>query len=823
MHNSTENHLHMNIKEYCSKHVENFNGTIKTEEDLKVKVAVPFLNEIGYSRESLRFENRIAVQVGTKSTVVKSDVEVMVNERVQMIIDTKRPSHAISERDIIQVVSYAKLIATPPALYAVVTNGTETVTVNVFSGQRTHEIPTKRQLLLDIEKNIPKTFSEIQLREIKSVLLTIQEHKELYTVINRCKDIIEKKGLIRSDQSFREITKILLVKMNEERRASAGEEGGNRFLAEYFTAYSKANRSSFSKTMVKLFEEAKRKYPGVYNDAEDTLRLVDEECLREVVTQLAPFSFLGTGDDIKGAVYEIFLKTTLRGDFDQYFTPREIVDFMVKFSDPDIGDRILDPACGSGGFLIQSFRYVNRKIFDGTPKNAATLANDLVEKCLWGNEADNDLHILAKINLIMHGDGWNHISQGDTLSTTALRDNFFDKILTNPPFTIKYNFPEILSKYECGIGKDCEELDILFLEKSLRLLKPGGELLIVLPEGLMNLPNYEIFRKWLLEKAWLTLSISLPEGAFIPFGGSVSKTCILGLRKKNNKDTEKAPSHVFLGNAVEVGYEVGKKDYKPCDKNDLAFFSHECKQPFDGIRNSDYEGECAWIKQEDVHFRRLDARYLLNIIDREELKRQFKQFVPLRELFDIKNDSVAIVPDNSYYYLEIPDISETGYIGNIRRLKGDKINADSLYQFSAGDILFSRINPRRNRVVIVPPIKDNGVVSKEMYRIVYKKNSMIPEKYRYCIVPILRSIHVKNQIVRLSTGSSSSRARVPEIDLLENVFIPIPPIEIQQKLHGNTLVAANEYWKLAQKVLASHVDSQGLLGTTISVDNIRSI
>jgi type I restriction enzyme M protein len=438
----------MKVAEYCIKHVENFNHVVKTEEDLKVKVILPFLITLGYSESFFRFENNIPVQVGTKSTVVKSDIEVLLDGRVQMVIDTKRPSLSISERDVIQVVSYAKLVATPPALYGVVTNGKETVVINIFSGQRTDIVPDKKQLLLDIEKSAPNTFTEIQLREIKSVLLTIQEHKDLFNVIDRCKEIIEKKGLIRSDQSFREITKILLVKMNEERRVNFGEEGGNRFLRSYFDAYSKINKATYSTIITALFDEAKRKYPNVYSQDDDVLRLTDEECLQEIVKQLEPFSFLGTGDDIKGAVYEIFLKSTLRGDFDQYFTPREIVDFMVQFADPKVGDRILDPACGSGGFLIQAFKHVNRKILDNSCNKAASaretqkLASDLVEKCLWGNEADSDLHVLAKINLIMHGDGWNHITQGDTLSTNILKDNFFDKILTNPPFTIKYNFPD---------------------------------------------------------------------------------------------------------------------------------------------------------------------------------------------------------------------------------------------------------------------------------------------------------------------------------------------------------------------------------------------
>ncbi|MDR1964010.1 MAG: type I restriction enzyme HsdR N-terminal domain-containing protein, partial [Planctomycetaceae bacterium] len=184
----------MNIAEYCIKHVENFNHAVKTEEDLKVKVILPFLNTLGYSESFFRFENNIPVQVGTKSTVVKSDIEVLFDGHVQMVIDTKRPSHSISERDVIQVVSYAKLVATPPALYGVVTNGKETVVINIFSGQRTDIVPDKKQLLRDIEKSVSNTFTEIQLREIKSVLLTIQEHKDLFNVIDRCKEIIEKKG-----------------------------------------------------------------------------------------------------------------------------------------------------------------------------------------------------------------------------------------------------------------------------------------------------------------------------------------------------------------------------------------------------------------------------------------------------------------------------------------------------------------------------------------------------------------------------------------------------------------------------------------------------
>src|SRR5699024_9084307 len=127
------------------------------------------------------------------------------------------------------------------------------------------------------------------------------------------KDIIEKKGLIRSDQSFREMTKILLVKMNEERRVKV-DEGTNRFSIEYLSANARANETSEIDIFRNLFENAKNKYPDIYTNEDESLSITDNDCLVDVVKNLEPFSFLGTGDDIKGAVYEIFLKSTLRGD-----------------------------------------------------------------------------------------------------------------------------------------------------------------------------------------------------------------------------------------------------------------------------------------------------------------------------------------------------------------------------------------------------------------------------------------------------------------------------------------------------------------------------
>lgn len=616
------------------------------------------------------------------------------------------------------------------------------------------------------------------------------------------------------------MTKILLVKMNEEKRAKNRDT--NRFQFSVLEAMANAHKISVYDEFCLLFDEATTAYP-IY-PSKPQLNIKDSDCIIQVIQELEPWSFLGTGDDIKGAVYEIFLKSTLRGDFDQYFTPREIVDFIVKFADPKIGDKILDPACGSGGFLIQSFLSVNKKILNSDLSDVASKQkfNDLIDKCLWGGEADEDLHVLAKINLIMHGDGYNNIYQGDSLTNPKLPNDFFDLVLTNPPFTIPYTFKTVLNEYELGCGLDSQELDILFTERCVKALdeSKGGELYIVLPEGLLNLQGYRFFRDWILKNCYLTLSVSLPEGAFIPFGKSVSKTCILGVRKKSESEMNK-PEKVFLCTAKELGYEVGKSTYKLKGPNDLPIFLDKKNDIFEGIFRTANGGECGWISQDDITAYRFDASYLLNQIGLNLLKKRFPNLVRMDRVCKIDNRSLRPQKGTIYNYLEIPDISPmTGAVSNIRKFKGEELG-DSFNVGKKGDLAYSRINPRKNRVFIIPDDIEEVLLSKEVYIIKMLEDGPIISKY--VLAAILQSDPVREQLVRIATGSSSSRARVQEDDFLLSVFVPVPSVEVQKKIDKRMQSFLSEYWKTSQKCLKKYVECQEDLMTVIDKDKLPSI
>ena len=135
------------IGEWTQENIAVVNKELKTEEDMKIKVLLPYLQYLGYETNEMKFEEKIQVNIGTKSTTIRSDIAIFVNGKAQMYIDAKTPIRALSEKDVLQVESYAKLSGTPHAIYGVVTNGLDAITSNTFLGNRTKGIPSKQQLL----------------------------------------------------------------------------------------------------------------------------------------------------------------------------------------------------------------------------------------------------------------------------------------------------------------------------------------------------------------------------------------------------------------------------------------------------------------------------------------------------------------------------------------------------------------------------------------------------------------------------------------------------------------------------------------------------
>ena len=446
--------------------------------------------------------------------------------------------------------------------------------------------------------------------------------------------------------------------------------------------------------------------------------------------------------------------------------------------------------------------------------------NHLISKCLWGQEIDYDLHILAKINLIMHGDGYKNIKKGDTLKTDLLPKNYFDVVLMNPPFTIPYNDRTVLARYGIHPSRLSEEMDILFMREAILRLKPGKTLYTVLPEGMVNTKSYMEFREWLLDQGDLVLSISLPEGAFIPFGASVSKTCIVGIRKKDDMNSK---LDCFVGRAQLIGFETGKKGYRAIGENNLADFLDASRSRFDGVLECQGKGECGWVDASVVSPERMDAGFLLNLIARDALKKNFEKVVRLGDVVDVKNIKItpSKTPNRRYRYFEVPAIGVgTGSLTNVRSRNGNEFTG-TLHRAGEGDLIFVRINPRRNRVLVIPKgVGPEVVISPETHRLVLEPNAPIISLE--VLAAIMRTKLVVQQTSRIGTGGSSSRSRVQSDDLLEEVFIPVPDETTQNALKECETVT-DDLFLVSQALLDKRRKAARLLNDDISDWNIERL
>jgi type I restriction enzyme M protein len=305
--------------------------------------------------------------------------------------------------------------------------------------------------------------------------------------------------------------------------------------------------------------------------------------------------------DTKGVAFEEFMGSFFKGDFGQYFTPRELIAFAVEVLNPERKQLVLDPACGSGGFLLYALDHVRREA--DRKKNPGTIEHfkfwhDFAEKNLFGIEVNDELARVAKMNMIIHDDGHTNIVGADALDflpkllskNSSLSEGTFDLVLTNPPFgsVIKraekgegyleqFALRKYLGKGASGEPSDSEGSDgsddakkgtksikarasikteILFLERVWSFLKPGsGRAAIVLPDGILTNSSLQGVRDWLLAHFQLLAVISLPQFAFSHYDAGV-KASIVFLRRLNDAEQVSPDAPIFMALAENIGYDA---------------------------------------------------------------------------------------------------------------------------------------------------------------------------------------------------------------------------------------------------------------------------
>lgn len=299
---------------------------------------------------------------------------------------------------------------------------------------------------------------------------------------------------------------------------------------------------------------------------------------------MEPYTLLETGTDkhgidLKGSMFEIFLKGTFRGPLGQFFTPREIIDFMVGVVEPRDNELVLDPACGSGGFLIGCMKKVwsdlHEKYIQGKLDDLDEQKESYAKSKLFGMDINERLAWVAKMNMVFHGDGHGGIVHSNALtSTTRNREivgQWYDVLLTNPPFGSKISDPAILSDSQFKEVAKSKLTEVLFLALCIRLLKPYGRLGIVLPDGILTNSSLSFVRDFIRKETIVKAVVSLPQETFMPYGSGV-KSSLLFAEKKNPSDPYHQQDRVFMAIAESIGYDATGRT---TGKNDLPHILEE--------------------------------------------------------------------------------------------------------------------------------------------------------------------------------------------------------------------------------------------------------
>lgn len=627
---------------------------LRNESDVEQFFILPLLNDLGYSEyyiETKATIKEVTMGKGKKKKNYKPDYICYVDKqhlKPVLIIDAKNPDElaedGVNDAQLYASIIRRKLDEPKPVQYCFGINGFRTIVKHYDSDRIQYDLQFTDFQDGNLKFESLKTDMSRSVRA-KSLQSSPQNFKflkpdlnEIIGIFEACHNIIRRKDGMGPEPAFYEFAKIMFIKLDEDKRLRLDPElkklieAGNplpidkvRFAVHWISQNEDAepnpvNAILFRQLRDKLeFEIRERRKKRIFeHDEQIELR---RETIKEAVRLLENLDLHGIDEDLNGTLFQTFLNATMRGEeLGQYFTPRTVVEFMTELVDlqanPEYMDKVLDGACGTGGFLIEAMAKMSGKI-----KNNPTLSNKEKEKliqkirddCLFGIDFGKKPPIarIARINMYLHGDGGSKIYYADALDKQLrvdetlnpeqksemeeLRKLFmkdqikFDVVLTNPPFSMpkKKNEPDecaILEQYELAYyeGKNKSkkfrsslESNIMFIERYYDLLKPKGKLLTVIDESVLNTNTDKSVRDFIYDRFLFKAIISLPRETFKRAGANV-KTSILYLVKKSDPDEEQPVT--FYHRSDNTGFDPNNVQKLDPSRSDLGIILEKFRE-----------------------------------------------------------------------------------------------------------------------------------------------------------------------------------------------------------------------------------------------------
>lgn len=723
------------------------------EEKIRASVFIKLVVDFGYNAKDIDFE----VRVPRRTPEDLADIVVYEkgkDTQPYLVVECKKDGISDSqfEQAIEQVFGNANSLG---AKYSwVVAGNTDTA----FDVKNFNSMEREKNVISQIPVSYGQAPKYRFKKEKKSSKenrnsLKIVSREELIKTLEKCHDTVWQGGKLNPSDAFDEVSKILFCKLQDEKKTAVSE-----FYK--FQVGTHEESSDIAERIHGIYKEGKEQDPNVFSE---NIKLEDD-IIYKTVEHLQSININKTDLDSKGVAFERFMGDFFKGKMGQYFTPRNIVDFCVKMLFIKQNERVLDPACGSGGFLLHAMDLIRKKAEEDyeEEKEIYSYWHDFASKNLFGIEINEQIARVCKMNMIIHDDGHTNIISADSLDNiekhTKINSQFkkenFDIILTNPPFGAKVliNEKKYLKDYQLGLnnGKEraAQSTEVLFIERCSHYLKEGGRMAIVLPDGILTNATLQYVRDFIMNNFKINAIVSIPQTAFSHYGAGV-KCSLLFLTKsiKNKEDCD-----IFMAQAEYVGYDATGREI---EQNDLNEIFNNYKN-FIEKKNFKLNDKCFLIKFNSIKSnKRIDAFYYsLGNIFYKSKKFENKK---LSDLVNIQKGETIT--------------SDTKEDGNIPVIAGGQIPA--YYN--------NKSNYKGNVITISASGAYSGFVWWHDNPIWASDCNVLTEKSKEANIKYIYHILKFNQenIYKLQRGSAQPHVYASD---LSEIPIPKPNIETQNKI-----------------------------------------
>jgi type I restriction enzyme M protein len=726
---------------------------------------IPYLRNLGYNR----IERNFVVNLGSKT--IEIDAVVFLDNGKQdpfIVVEVKQNIRSVPSLldPAVQQAFSAAISLGDTARYLLVTDGDK-----YYWFERIPE----NQSLTPLQYPPERRSISYQQSLFDDILISVTDPEQYRNLMREVVDVLRKEGLSFGIRMSIELNRIIIAKIHDEKINANRDDKDYRFSSRG------KNLHDVSQRIKSLYQEAISTTTRKVQD--EGIWHLSPQALLSSVRILEPYIISSVSQDVIDRTFWTMFPTLLRRDEGAYTTPLPLAAIVAQLARPKLTERIIDPACGTGLLLLESIKYLKNQILRsqdlGNPPDNASIAENT-----FGIEINSEVAELAATNFVINGLSYTGIINTDSLNIRKLNDigvrvNDFDVVISNPPFGVSLTREaEFIRDYETANLSSKITIETLFLELSIKLLRPNGRLVLLIPDGLLSSPQYTPIRSWLLKNTTNRAIISLPPETFAIAGHS-GKASILLLEKRSPSSDQEM---VLIVDVKNIGYDRLGQPTRENDIPELLDIVHQFQETGKVVPQLDENKMRSWsvpigrLRSERLDVSHLDPQgeQLLNalsygsypVVKLEQVAeilsgRNFKTYV------ESDQDTALVIQAGAVRDLELS-------LNSPQFISRDDYYAAGRGRLQKGDVLVTTTGQYLGRAAVVEltrPAVASGAVT------ILRPTQQIDP---FFLAAVLSSKIGKSQIYRMQ-ASATAQPYIRRSDLGQ-VRIPLPPLEVQKEL-----------------------------------------